>query len=214
MNVITGANNPSIINYTVCDPSGNCTVLTRKVNIVDRISPVINLIGTDPYYHNRFTQYVDAGVNLTDNYYTDAQLRADASKWVVSNPVKNDGVEGTIYYVTYNLTDPSGNIAKKVIRTVIVSDVSSTGISGVNSADNGIKLYPNPSNGKFTVEIDNAIEVQTVKVYNIIGSLVREQSVKGNKTIEIDMSTEREGVYIVRVEGNGKSYTQKMNVVK
>jgi hypothetical protein len=53
-----------------------------------------------------------------------------------------------------------------------------------------------------------------VKVYNIIGSLVREQSVKGNKTIEIDMSTEREGVYIVRVEGNGKSYTQKMNLVK
>ena len=202
--------NTTTIVYTVCDPSTNCTSVTRTVHVVDRIAPVITLVGANPYYHTRFQQYVDPGVLLTDNFYTDPQLRPnftpDYSK------VSND--KPGVYYVTYDITDPSGNIADQVTRMVIVEEKVEAGIGSVNT--NGqMKLYPNPSNGKFTIELGDGMDIRTVKVYNIIGSVVKEQQVKANsKIIDMDLSGVSEGVYVVRMEGEAKSFTQKINLVK
>ena len=201
--------NTTNIDYMACDPSGNCTSATRTVHVVDEIAPVITLIGLDPYLLARYQKYVDQGVTITDNYYTETQLTPfmvmDASK------LRND-VPG-IYYVTFNVTDPSHNIAKQLRRTVIVQDM----FLGVNNLDGAeqMKIYPNPGNGKFTIELENGTSIQTVKVYNIIGSLMKEQTVKGSdRSIAVDISGVSEGVYIVKMEGIGKSYIQKINIVK
>jgi len=197
------------INYCVSDPSNNVTCVTRIVHVVDRIAPVISLLGEDPFVIYRYNKFVDPGVIISDNYYTESQLqpmlKADYSK------VKND-VPG-IYYVSFNLTDPSGNIAKEVLRTVIVR----AKIGGINSISTTekIKIYPNPSNGKFIIDNENGTSIQSIKVYAIIGSLVKEITVTGtNKTIEVDLTGINEGMYIVKLEGAGKTFTQKINIIK
>jgi len=200
------------INYCVTDPSSNSTCISRTVQVVDRIAPVITLIGDDPYILPRYKAYVDPGVIITDNYYTEATLKTlntcfkpDYSK------VKND-VPG-IYYVSFNDIDPSGNIANTVIRTVKVQDM----FGGINtvSAANKMKIYPNPNNGKFTVEIDNGTAIHSINVYSIIGSLVKTIQVNTNsKNIEIDMSDASEGIYIVKIDSQDGSYTQKVNIVR
>ncbi|MEI6507141.1 MAG: T9SS type A sorting domain-containing protein, partial [Bacteroidota bacterium] len=192
-----------------CDPSNNCTTLTRTVHVVDKIAPVINIVGANPYYHPRFQQYVDPGVILTDNYNTDAQMRINFTPDY--SAVSND--KPGYYYVNYKLTDLSGNVAKIVSRLVIVKEAATTGISNVNGTS-AMKLYPNPNNGKFTIDAEGT-EITSVKVYNIIGTLVKEISNRDNsKTIEIDMTGVSEGVYIVRTEGQGKIATQKITIVK
>ncbi len=200
-----------VMTYTVCDPSNNCTSVTRTVHVVDRIAPTITLLGANPYYHPRFQPYVDPGVLLSDNYYTDAQMRTslfnmDASKVINDKP--------GVYFVTYDLTDPSGNAASQESRIVIIEEKVTSGISSVT--DNGrMKLYPNPNNGKFAIDIEEGMNIQTVKVYNIIGSLVKEQAVKAtDKTIEVNMTGASEGVYMVKMEGAGKTYMEKISVVK
>jgi len=197
------------ITYCVSDPSNNVSCVTRTVHVVDRIAPVISLLGEDPYVLARYQKYVDQGISISDNYYTEAALRplstSDISK------VKND-LPG-IYYVTFNVIDPSGNVAKQARRTVIVEDM----FLGINTANSSgkIKIYPNPSNGKFTIDLENGSAIQTIKMYSIIGSLVKEISVSGaNKSIDIDMTGMNEGMYIVKVEGAGKTFTQKINIVK
>ena len=203
--------NNTTINYTACDPSNNCTSLTRTVHVVDKIAPVVKLVGANPYYHPRFQQYVDPGVILTDNYYTDASMRASTYFNPNYSSVSNDAPG--IYFVTFKLTDPSGNVGKTVTRTVIVNEESFSGIANAN-ASSTIKLYPNPNNGKFTIDAEGT-EISSVKVYNIIGTLVKEISNRDNsKTIEIDMTGVSEGVYIVRTEGQGKIATQKITIVK
>ena len=115
--------------------------------------------------------------------------------------------------MSFNVTDPSGNIANQIRRTVVVEDM----FMGINSLNNSgkIKIYPNPSNGKFTIDVENGSAIQTIKVYSIIGSLVKEISVSGtNKSIDIDMTGINEGMYIVKVEGAGKTFTQKINIIK
>ena len=199
------------INYCISDPSGNQSCVSRTVHVVDRIAPVITLNGDDPYVLKRYKAYVDPGITITDNYYTEsvlmdkAFLRADYSK------VKND-VPG-IYYVTFNVCDPSLNCANMVIRTVRVVDH----LDGLNSLSisGNIKIYPNPNNGRFNVELENGTSVKSIKVYSIIGSLIKEISVNTNtKNIDVDMNDVNEGIYLVKIEGPSGSITQKINIVK
>jgi hypothetical protein len=52
-------------------------------------------------------------------------------------------------------------------------------------------------------------------VYDIIGTLVKEVSIKSPaKTIDMDLTGMSEGVYIIRMEGTNASITQKINIVK
>jgi hypothetical protein len=193
--------------YCVSDPSNNVVCLSRIIHVVDQIAPVITLIGDDPFILSRYHAYSDQGVMITDNYYTEAQLKpllvAHYSR------VRND-VPG-VYYIPFDITDPSGNIANTVIRTVNVIDMFE-GVNTVNS-NNKISIYPNPNNGKFTVDYESG--VQSIKVYSSIGALVKESIVNRNsKSAEIDMTGMNEGIYIVKVEGNGNSFTQKITLIK
>ena len=197
------------VKYCVTDPSNNSSCVTRTVHVVDRIAPVITLIGEDPYTIPRYHKYVDPGYSISDNFYTESALvnffKKDESK------VKND-IPG-MYFVTFNVTDPSLNVAKTVRRTVIVEDM----FEGVNSlnASAKLKIYPNPNNGKFTVELDNKTAIQSVKVYSIIGSLIKVIPVNvNNKNIDVDLRDVNEGIYIVKVESQSGSFTQKINIIK
>ena len=62
------------ITYCVSDPSNNVSCVTRTVHVVDRIAPVISLLGEDPYVLARYQKYVDQGISISDNYYTEAAL--------------------------------------------------------------------------------------------------------------------------------------------
>ncbi len=200
------------IKYCVTDPSNNIACVSRTVHVVDRIAPKIYLNGDNPYHLTRFLAYVDPGVLISDNYYTDSQLRPFLA---VDSKVRND-IPG-IYYVTFDLTDLSGNKANQIRRTVIVdpnTDPLHTGINSV-SAIGKMKIYPNPNNGKFTVELENKTTVETIKIYSIIGTLIKEVLVNTNsKNIDIDMTGVSEGIYIVKLDGQSGSFTQKINVIK
>ncbi|MFI5221990.1 MAG: immunoglobulin-like domain-containing protein [Bacteroidia bacterium] len=200
-------NNVTLV-YNVCDPSQNCSSVSRVVHVVDRIAPVIHITGDNPYELLRFAGFTDPGVYITDNYYTDATLHSFIS---VQNNVTSD-IPG-YYYVTYNVCDPSSNCAVSKQRLVHVID-HTDGVTTITRSEN-YKLYPNPSNGKFVIELNSENEIQTIRIYSVIGALIKTISVNASdKLINVDLSTTSDGIYIVKMEGNGKSFTQKINVVK
>ena len=100
--------------YTVTDGSGNAAVpVIRQVKVYDAVAPLIALNGPDTIILDVFNTYVDPGVVITDNYYTNLNP--------VVNGLVNNKVLG-LYEVTYNSTDPSGNAAAPVKRYVRVVD--------------------------------------------------------------------------------------------
>jgi hypothetical protein len=118
------------ITYTVGDGSGNIATVKRVVVVEDRTLPEVNLKGNATITHEVGTPYVDEDVVISDNYYTEPQLRA---KLAIQNNVDVNTL-GT-YTVVYTLTDPSGNGPVVVTRTVIVVDTKAPTVT-LNANDN------------------------------------------------------------------------------
>jgi hypothetical protein len=100
------------LTYTVSDGSHSASA-NRTVNVVDTISPVIVLNGANPMTVECHTSFVDPGATAIDS--CSGSFPASASGTVDVN------VPGT-YIITYNATDPSGNPAPPMTRTVNVVD--------------------------------------------------------------------------------------------
>jgi hypothetical protein len=120
------------------------------------------------------------------------------------------------------------NAGNRIIRKVLVMETSSTqsnhksmnGYTGVdsnrfltdNAGDIALKIYPNPTTSKVTLQIETseAIEINgTVTVYNQSGSLLGSQRVSDYR-MEIDMSVYPSGIYPVVIQINGKTTNWKI----
>jgi hypothetical protein len=69
-------------------------------------------------------------------------------------------------------------------------------------------IYPNPASNFVTIGSENA----NVLIFDITGKLVLNVSDSNNQTI--DISTLSEGMYIVKINSNGKISEQKLQVVR
>jgi len=80
---------------------------------------------------------------------------------------------------------------------------STDGVGNINSNSGPITVYPNPSNGIFTVAFSHLELVsgsQTIEVYNVLGEQVYDGMLKQvQHDYQIDMSKQPNGVYFYRV---------------
>jgi len=63
--------------------------------------------------------------------------------------------------------------------------------------NNGLVIYPNPSNGMFTVNIDN-YENTSLQVLNVLGTVVYDGKLSTNRTT-IDLTGVSKGIYLYKV---------------
>lgn len=76
---------------------------------------------------------------------------------------------------------------------------------------NSINLYPNPAQGNVTIVMDGISGEKQLLIYGLTGSLIY-QSVSVENELNIDISSFKSGVYIVKVLHNGTEYQQKLFV--
>ncbi|MEZ5173180.1 MAG: T9SS type A sorting domain-containing protein [Bacteroidia bacterium] len=80
-----------------------------------------------------------------------------------------------------------------------------------------VSVYPNPSNGSFTIRLQPEADVnQPIEVYNHLGQLVEKIEVafsKDHPTVEITLNDVVDGIYFVRVF-DGSEYHHKRILVK
>lgn len=74
----------------------------------------------------------------------------------------------------------------------------------------GFSLYPNPSNGQFTLEVfDKGLENLDVNIFNSVGKLVFSKKEMPVKT-QINMEDFPKGVYLVKVINGELNYSEKI----
>jgi hypothetical protein len=81
---------------------------------------------------------------------------------------------------------------------------------GLNESKS-IKVYPNPNNGVFTLQLNNFRENTRVMLFNAIGQKVYEQTLRGD-THRIELPNLQRGLYVVKAINNNKQFDQKMIV--
>ena len=82
-----------------------------------------------------------------------------------------------------------------------------TSVENIEQAD--FRLYPNPSDGLFTVEIGDWSGNSSLEVLNMLGETVAQRSTLGAQE-QIDVSHLTPGVYMVRVRNRGSERIQRL----
>ncbi len=105
--------------------------------------------------------------------------------------------------------------AKVFVRSARDADKEKVGADKMDELEiRDISFYPNPSDGRFTVDIrtGNAGPIQ-VKVIDPDGTTVydkTDESANGDYSFNVDLSDKRKGIYILQVIQNNSSLTKRV----
>lgn len=74
-----------------------------------------------------------------------------------------------------------------------------------------LTLYPNPTEGRFSVGVGNAVEGTRLQAVlcTSAGTVVSRQALSGDR-IDFDLSGHAAGVYVLRIEAGGETRTWKV----
>ena len=136
------------VTYTITDSLGNTTTLTRTLECKDIVAPVITLNGDDYVEIAHGSTYTEKGATATDD--VDGDL---TDSIIVSGTI--DTSEYGEQYVTYTVTDSSGNTSE-ITRTVNVKEVVPNGKVIYLTFDDG----PGP----YTAQLLDILDKYNVKV--------------------------------------------------
>jgi len=120
--VISGfvnVNNPGqyTLTYRATDQGGNIGQATRTVFVIDTQAPALSLVGAAALTVQCGAIYNEPGFIASD------ACAGNLQNSVLVSGVVNTSIPG-VYTLTYNVSDPSGNNAPAVTRTITVADGS------------------------------------------------------------------------------------------
>ena len=88
--------------------------------------------------------------------------------------------------------------------------VSASSSAANISNSGGLKIYPNPNSGTFTVS-NSVGGVMKIEVYNLLGSKITSQ-VTNDNAVSINLGDVAKGIYLVKVTINDVTTTTKITV--
>jgi uncharacterized repeat protein (TIGR01451 family) len=201
--------NTYVITYTASDAAGNAaTPVTRTVTVVDTQKPTITLNGDATMVVECHTSFTDPGATAADECAGSVPVTASGSV--------NVNVPGT-YPITYTASDPAGNQATPVVRTVNVVDTIAPTITLTGQT---ITLWP-PNHGYQNVALtqlvasasdgcDSGVDLSDVVISKVTSDESENGNGDGNTSNDIVIAPSCKSVQL-RAErngnGNGRVYT-------
>jgi hypothetical protein len=81
------------------------------------------------------------------------------------------------------------------------------------NSERSIKIFPNPNNGRFTIELSNFENPVKVTMVNMIGATIYSPQQINSGSYEMDLSGIDKGIYLVRID-DGETLTSKKIVIQ
>ena len=74
-----------------------------------------------------------------------------------------------------------------------------------------ILIYPNPSNNLLKIKIDGRLSIESVIIYDLLGSVVITELLRPREELELDLKGLKPGLYLVKIKGeDGEGITKKL----
>ena len=110
--------------------------------------------------------------------------------------------------------DAAGNRVSRTItltRSALVTKTDSVKPATEMLGDMQVKIYPNPTKGQLSVEINGLPDGDdgAIRIYSMQGELILEQQVSYSR-VNLDISGQPVGTYIMRINVGGKNTTWKI----
>jgi len=109
-------------------------------------------------------------------------------------------------FVTDGYSDP-------IIQTFIISKGAPTSIVDQSLAMGNFICYPNPTNGRVTVEASSNSQTALINVCNVSGQIVLSKHIKCAEGVindEIDITDQKKGIYYITIIAEEGTSTQKI----
>ncbi len=163
---------------------------------------------------------VDLNTTQISEYTTEEVVNASSYSWYLypaeAGTVEGTDIIGTVYW-DISFTGLSAYIYVEAINDCgeVSSDtlgisVSPVGINNLNGSKPNITIAPNPSNGKFNILIDGAVDEIDLIIINSSSQIIYKHKLLntiGKTTYSIDISSQPKGIYYLRfVTRNDISY--------
>jgi hypothetical protein len=154
--------------------------------------------------HLSISAYPVPIVSLTQHGDTLTAFGALSYQWYMDSNTINNATD-SVYIATQSgsytvqITDTNG-------CTAISNPVTITGIN--NLIEPNISLFPNPTNDKWLLTIENSLLGSKLEVFDDNGKTVYESQISNLKT-EIDFNA-ASGVYLLRISGANVSVVRKL----
>lgn len=133
-----------------------------------------------------------------------------SATWTLNWTAPASGAGNINLYGAFNLSNSNGNAGGDKIRlsSLLVKENVSTSL-GKTNVENAI-VYPNPSNGNFTITSENPI-VQ-VSMYNMKGQLLKTLNSGQNVRLLVNWSYNQPGQYVIKTETSEGSSVRKIQI--
>ena len=199
--------NFGIQNLTVSQSGGFRALQTDGNDCKSPISPTVFVsVKANP-------PRVDSIVRLSPYTVGVNAVRADQYVWQV-NGVANNSLSGSSIRFTEEAN--LSVIAKNVYKTLFYGDkVCFSPVSNQYAFkffnDNGVSIYPNPSNGVFKIEARDPWNNTTYEVYNLLGGLLQRgiiSSLDASRTM--NLTDLPEGEYMLRLNTDSLLITKRI----
>jgi hypothetical protein len=140
-------------------------------------------------------------------------------KFVVGNWVKDEKLA-----VGLPCVKTTGQYTNRVFRTAKTNDTLpmvcwesclACGASGVtDQMSDALRVYPNPASQQVYIQLAaTAVRGESISVYNTLGQeVLHSQFNAGKQDAMLDISPLQAGIYLIKITGNGKSWSQKLQV--
>lgn len=95
------------------------------------------------------------------------------------------------------------------IKDSTASYSESCGVLGTDDFENDLQItcYPNPVKDIFRIKTSNAIEINSIKVYNTLGNLVMHEN---SHFKQLDLTNLSRGVFLVVIKTTNNSFTKRI----
>jgi len=191
------------VSITITDTSLNATTIQVEVTVLDTIIPVVTCIDN---------QIVDA---TSDHKYTvngtefDPTDIADNCNSVTvlndknnSNTLAGEELAEGNHTIKWLITDNGGNIDSCSF------DVTVNAFTSINSPDNNIFVYPNPTTNFVNIESKN-LQIEDITITDLAGKTIEKHKLSSGNS-KIDISHYKEGVYFIRIKSNEGIFIKKV----
>jgi hypothetical protein len=108
--------------------------------------------------------------------------------------------------ITYYYLD-SNSCVGKATDSIFVSPC--VGISTPGDLTHSISIFPNPSNGNFTIKNNFAPNFEIV-IFNSLGQKIYRREKINEIAFDVDLNNQPNGIYLVQIISDGKVYSQKI----
>jgi hypothetical protein len=185
-----------------------------------------------PYHHTYTTKTVSydgyGTIYLPQDTFAVARLKIVENTLdtaiCVGPPVISFTIDTTYIWYDINTNQPvfswhyfydTVNVYKNIIIQVFNYTHLPVIEAGVNepSTEMSIRTYPNPTSGKFSVDIKNDPEIKILTIYNVFGEQIFKSQIAGRKP-EVDISDRPNGIYFLNLLTENGTYCGKIILSK